>query len=296
MSDIPTCPPELYLDILKRSLIRWGEDELVPVENSGSWAVSSLKKLLTQSLSARGLVLCKHFKFDAEKRTYGRDWPARAVTMIGVKRLNNIQYCVETVLHDNIPGDLVETGVWRGGASIFMRAVLKAYNDPSRLVWCADSFEGLPAPDPKKYPQDRDVTWHLSPMLAVSLEQVKENFERFGLSDSRVRFLKGWFKDTLPTAPIKSISVLRLDGDMYESTMDALNALYGKVSRGGFIIVDDYGIPEDTCRRAIQDFRHEHDIKDPIVDIDGHGAYWRKSLMDQAVSPDHHRLASAEES
>jgi len=196
--------------------------------------------------------------------------------MIGLKRLDNVEHCVATVIADGVDGDLVETGVWRGGASIFMRAALEAYGDRLRLVWCADSFEGLPPPDPDKYPEDRGVTWHLSPELAVSLEEVKNNFARFGLLDERVRFLKGWFKDTLPAAPIEKIAVLRLDGDMYESTMDALRALYDRVSEGGFLIVDDYGIPEDTCRRAISDFRSQYGITNKITDVDGWGVFWRK--------------------
>lgn len=80
-----------------------------------------------------------------------------------------------------------------------------------------------------------------------SLEEVQENFRRYNLLDDQVQFLKGWFCDTLPTAPIEKLAVLRLDGDLYESIMDGLNALYDKVSPGGFIIVDDYGDFE-PCR------------------------------------------------
>jgi O-methyltransferase len=91
-----------------------------------------------------------------------------------------------------------------------------------------------------------------------------------------VLFLKGWFKDTLAKAPIKELAVLRLDGDLYESTMDALNPLYAKVSSGGFIIVDDY-FAVQQCERAITDFRATHGISDPIHKIDDIGVYWRKS-------------------
>jgi O-methyltransferase len=136
----------------------------------------------------------------------------------------------------------------------------------------------LPPPDVERYPQDAGLTWHLVDSLAVSLDTVKSNFAKFGMLDDHVRFLKGWFKDTLATAPIKEIAMLRLDGDMYESTMDALNPLYSKVSAGGFIIVDDYGLPEDCCRRAIHDFRDTHGVTEPIIDIDGWGAYWQKSM------------------
>ena len=111
---------------------------------------------------------------------------------------------------------------------------------------------------------------------------MKANFAKYGLLDDRVVFLDGWFKDTLPAAPIERLAVLRLDGDMYESTMEALTALYDKVSTGGFVIIDDYGCI-DACRKAVHDFRDARGIAEKIVDIDGWGVYWRKSL--EATAP-----------
>jgi O-methyltransferase len=268
-------PAEHYLELLKRTLVRWGEDEFIPIQEADVLGKSFIKQNLIRVLARRGIELVRRVEFDAKLRETGRDWPAEATTMIGMKRLNNIQFCVATVLREGVEGDLVETGVWRGGGSIFMRAALEAFGDKDRCVWCADSFEGLPKPDLEKYPQDKGVTWHLYSQLAVSLDNVQENFRKFDMLDERVKFLVGWFKDTLPSAPISKISVLRLDGDMYESTMDSLNALYSKISPGGFLIIDDFGIDEDTCRRAIHDFRDAHGIVEEIIDIDGFGAYWR---------------------
>ena len=160
-----------------------------------------------------------------------------------MKRLNQIEEAVTTVLREAVPGDLIETGCWRGGATIFMRAVLRAYGDSTRTVWVADSFEGLPKPD-GRFQQDKgDEHWKFKSALGVSLEEVKANFARYGLLDDNVRFLKGWFKDRLPAAPIERLAVLRLDGDMYASTMDALNSLYERLSPGGYAIVDDYPFP-----------------------------------------------------
>jgi hypothetical protein len=209
-------------------------------------------------------------------RRKGVDWPVFAHTMIGVKRLDNLQFCVEDVLAKNVPGDLIETGAWRGGACILMRAILKTYGVKDRLVWVADSFEGLPEPDPEKYPADAGDKHHTFKPVAVSLEQVKANFAKYGVADEQVRFLKGWFKDTLPTAPIKQLAILRLDGDMYESTMDGISNLYAKVSPGGYIIVDDYGVVP-ACQKAIEDYRNANGIKDPIRDIDGSGVFWQKT-------------------
>ncbi len=212
-----------------------------------------------------------------ELRYEGKDWPTEAETMVGVKRLDNLQECITEVLRNNTKGDLVEAGVWRGGASIFMRGVLKAFEVADRRVWLADSFAGLPEPDPISYPKDTgDIHHTLSPYLAVTMEQVKANFERYGLLDSQVCFLKGWFKDTLPSARINEIAVLRLDGDMYESTIEALSSLYHRVSKHGFIIVDDYGcLP--NCRAAVHDFRQARNIQDPIHTVDWTGAFWQKS-------------------
>jgi O-methyltransferase len=140
----------------------------------------------------------------------------------------------------------------------------------------ADSFQGLPPPDAEKYPADRGANWHEPEFLAVSLEQVKEHFAKYNMLDDQVKFLKGWFKDTLPVAPIKQLAVVRLDGDMYESTMDGLVNLYPKLSKGGFLIVDDYGDVE-ACRRAISDYREKHGIKDPLQKTDWAEVYWRKS-------------------
>ncbi len=182
--------------------------------------------------------------------------------MIGLKRLGNIEFCVKEILRNIIPGDLIETGVWRGGASIFMRAILKACGNPNRIVWVADSFEGLPKPD-GRYQQDAgDRNWKSNHSLGISLERVQANFARYGLLDERVRFLVGWFKDTLPAAPIQQLTILRLDGEMYSSTMDALRALYSKLSPGGYVIVDDYG-STPPCKQAVNDFRAEHKITAP---------------------------------
>jgi O-methyltransferase len=188
-----------------------------------------------------------------------------------------LQRAAEFVLQKGIPGDFIETGVWRGGASIMMRAVLKAYGVTDRRVWLADSFQGLPPPNTDKYPADRDDALHTFANLAVSADTVRKNFARYDLLDEQVVFLEGWFKDTLPLAPIEKLAILRLDGDMYESTMDALTALYDKVSLGGFVIVDDYGLLAN-CRAAITDFRRSRRIEDRIYNIDNSGVFWQRGV------------------
>lgn len=272
----------LYLDQIRRDLTRYGMEQLVPV----GWPLKTRAGLNwlvgMPMLKVRNFMLVRKVPFDKEARDAGRDWPADAETMIGMQRLTSLQHCIETVLQDDVPGDLVECGVWRGGASILMRAVLAAYGDEKRNVWLCDSFEGVPPPDEENYVADKIPRFnlglhHAAPVLAVTQEQVKANFERYGLLDDQVRFIPGWFKDTLHKAPIEQISVLRLDGDLYESTIQALEPLYPKLSPGGYCIIDDYNL--EYCRKAVADYRSQHGITAEIIDIDGYGAYWRKDSM-----------------
>lgn len=129
----------------------------------------------------------------------------------------------------------------------------------------------------RQYKADKGIRLHRhARILGVPQEHVKANFERYGLLDDQVRFLTGWFKDTLQDAPIDRISVLRLDGDLYESTIQALDALYPRLSPGGFCIVDDYHAIK-ACAQAVTDYRDKHGVTDEIVEIDGTGVLWRKS-------------------
>jgi O-methyltransferase len=268
---------DIYLDLLKKSLTRFlTDDGYLSLHYRTHGKVKDLTyKLIENILNPFDLELVKHNQFKPEIRKVGKDWPATAETMIGLTRLDNIQELMLDVLKKDVEGDFIETGVWRGGATIFMRAVLKAYNIKNRAVWVADSFKGLP-----KLSRDADkddVKAHLwtFPQLSVSLGDVRKNFSKYGLLDDQVKFLPGWFSDTLFHAPIKRLALIRLDGDMYESTMDALNALYPKLSVGGYLIVDDYCLP--ACRKAIKDFRKKVGIRDRIEKIDWASVYWKKS-------------------
>jgi O-methyltransferase len=196
-------------------------------------------------------------------------------TMIGRERLENVASCLESICRERVRGDLVECGVWRGGTTVFMRGFLKAYGIADRAVWVADSFAGLPPPS---LPQDEgnDLSATRYPMLAIPLETVRDLFDRYNLLDGQVRFLPGWFKDTLPRAPIERLAMLRIDGDLYESTWDALSALYPRLSAGGFVIVDDYHcIP--ACRQAVDDYRRREGIATPLKAVDWTGVFWQKA-------------------
>ena len=262
----------LYLNLIKKTLMNqvYMNCEYQTIAAQHGW-----KGLITRYLSRRGFRLIRPRPGDAASRLAGKDVSPFAHTMIGQRRLDNVQWCAHQVIANQVPGDFIETGVWRGGTTIFMRAILKAYEVKDRRVWVADSFEGLPAPDVEKYPLDAESLFHLREDLSVSLEQVKANFEAYGLLDEQVCFLEGWFRNTLPTASIQKLSILRLDGDMYESTMDSLSNLYPKLSVGGYCIIDDYEIA--MCRQAVHAYRDKYQITEEIVPIDSAGVYWQRA-------------------
>ncbi|OGD85845.1 hypothetical protein A2164_00265 [Candidatus Curtissbacteria bacterium RBG_13_35_7] len=263
----------LYLDLMKRILIDLIYQE--PEARNEILSSRPLVKLIIRILQAVNLHISVTKPFNLKKRLEGLDWPIRAHTMIGLKRLDNLQFCVEQIIKKDIPGDLIETGAWRGGTCILMRAILKAYNIKNRIVWVADSFQGLPKANINKYPLDRKIPFDRVDYLKVSLSEVKKNFKSYNLLDKQVHFLKGWFKNTLPKAPITKLALIRIDGDMYESTITSLENLYYKLSIGGYVVIDDFGVIP-ACRQAVLDYRKKNNIKEKIIKIDSCGVYWQR--------------------
>jgi hypothetical protein len=142
-------------------------------------------------------------------------------------------------------------------------------------VCAADSFEGLPVADPQRYPWDLGSQFNQQRGFAVSLDEVRANFEKYGLLDGQVEFVKGWFSETLPKLADRNWAVIRLDGDMYQSTLEALMNLYPGLSPGGFVIIDDFGaVP--ACRQAVLDFRQANQITEEMRVIDWSGVYWQR--------------------
>jgi O-methyltransferase len=212
--------------------------------------------------------------FNPETRNIGEDWPRNAHTMVGVTRLRHLRDLVQRTLDEGIPGDYIETGAWRGGACILMKGVLAANGERSRRVYVADSFAGLPPGKADRYPADDRSPFHEFRELAVPVAEVKENFARYDLLDSQVVFVEGFFADTLPGLDAGPFALIRLDGDMYEATILALDSLYPKLTPGGYVVIDDYSI--ESCRRAVIDFRERERITAPLEEIDWTGVFWRK--------------------
>jgi len=275
-SPTPTTSADLYLDLLKRTLTRVivaRGQERQTINPGRSWLRVG-NQLVQRALRPLGLEIVRLIR--TSPRDYVESGHAAlnraedAETMLGILQLDQMQACIRDVVQRGTPGDLLEAGVWRGGMTIFMRAALQAYGDSTRRVWVADSFAGLPMPTDGS----DSFGWRRGDM-AVSLDEVRNNFARYGVLDDRVHFLKGFFSDTLPSAPIERLAVLRIDADLYDSTRDVLSALYPRVSRGGYVVIDDYSNLVD-CRRAVDEYRDANGITESIVRIDTRAVYWQR--------------------
>lgn len=225
---------------------------------------------------------------EREKRLDGLDWPYLAVSMAGLARLRNIQQLLGDVLEKKVPGSLLEAGVWRGGASILMQAVLMANGIHSKAVIVADSFHGLPEGDANLHKYD--VGWEKLSYLQVSDKRVSIHFHRLNLLQRNVYFLKGYFNNSMPAfrkyLKIKSnsfkalgyengLAILRMDGDMYQSTVDILYNCYAYLNIEGYVIVDDWtGFP---AKDAILDFFQVHQMSPKVIPIDKNSVYWKKT-------------------
>lgn len=270
-------PRSTYLDLLKlvlTDLIRQDAHYQVPVSEIRGQA-GRFVRLLNHLFNLFGYSISKEVVSNYQTRLEGRERPLYGETMIGLNRLNNLQFCLEEIARNQVVGDVIEAGVWRGGASIFMKAVLEELQMKDRVVWLADSFDGLPKPSTVKYPLDEGLNLYKREKLKVNESTVIANFKKYHLWDDQVKILKGWFKDTLHTNMIGNLALIRLDGDLYESTMDGLTALYPKLSLGGYIVIDDWGSIQ-ACRQATLDYRNKYQITEEIIPIDWTGVYWRK--------------------
>jgi O-methyltransferase len=253
-----------YLELLKLALC--------DLAGAGTTSVGAMpgKGVVSYELQGR----------DRRLRSAGIDWPLHGLTMVGLARLADLQSCVETVVRDRVPGDLIEAGVWRGGASILMRAVLDALGSTDRIVVVADSFEGFPDIDAA----ESDGVDYSYEFLVAALDDVRDNFARFGY-ERGVDFVPGFFEETLPQLTDRTFAVVRLDGDSYSATNVGLHSLYPALSPGGYMIIDDYGVVEG-CRRAVDDFRSEYGITEPIEQVDWVSVRWRREGTDPLeVSP-----------
>ena len=194
----------------------------------------------------------------------------RAFSMASRERLYAVFQAVQHINENKIPGDLVECGVWRGGASMVAALTQISQGDASRRIWLYDTFAGMTTPGVRDVHRwARKNAWHkwarserdqYNNWCHASLDEVKENLFSTEYPRDRIEFVKGDVRETLTSGGPDRIAVLRLDTDWYDSTKIELEALYPRLSRGGVLILDDYGV-WSGARQAVDEYFKQHDIK-----------------------------------
>jgi hypothetical protein len=190
----------------------------------------------------------RHPEVTADERALMNKY--RSYTMTPEIRQWTLLKAIEYADRNDLVGDVVECGVWRGG-NVMMSKEYRNGSSISRRFWLYDTFAGMTEPTEHDITPggNRAMQTFLARRKAdhtdwayASLEEVRSNFEMFGLLDDSVVFRKGMVEDTLPTEPLPDqIAVLRLDTDWYESTLVELQVLYPRLVQGGVLIVDDFG-------------------------------------------------------
>jgi hypothetical protein len=207
----------------------------------------------------------------------------RPLTMLDDLALIDLVHVLRTVIEEDVPGDLVECGAWRGGAAFLLASQLKQAGVSDRKVWLLDSFEGLPPPQEidgdaaLAYSRNTDSPGYYDNCRA-SLEEVQASADELGLG-ALTTLVKGWFEDTLPatSASIGPIALLHIDADWYSSVRSCLDHLYDHVSDGGFVIFDDYGV-WDGCAVAVHEFLSSRQLPHRLETTKTGQAFFRKQL------------------
>ena len=168
-------------------------------------------------------------------------------TLVPVERCFVLYQTVQYIIKNNIEGDFVECGVWKGGSSMLMAYTLQDAGISNRKIYLYDTFEGMTKPGEMDGPEEKDqweqgkVTDTLNNMCYSPIEEVKANMDKTGYPAENIIIVKGRVEDTIPRTISSKISLLRLDTDWYESTKHELVHLFPLLEKNGVLIVDDYG-------------------------------------------------------
>jgi O-methyltransferase len=197
-------------------------------------------------------------------------------TMVGLRRLRNLDRLVGLLDAEGVAGDVVECGTCNGGSGALLASV--ACRSPMRRhTWLLDSFAGMPPAGPQDGPDAAAYTG----TCKGSLDRVRDVLHRAGVSASAFTLVPGWFHETLPTLPGGTIALLHIDADWYDSVRVCLEHLYDRVCPGGYVVLDDYGYWQG-CRTAWQQFRQARGLDVELNPVDGIGVWFRKP---NAASP-----------
>ncbi|XWV25715.1 macrocin o-methyltransferase [Tupanvirus soda lake] len=193
-------------------------------------------------------------------------------SMCDTNKINQMKFLLDNVIKKNINGSIVETGVWKGGMGMWIKCILKYHND-CRDVWLFDTFKYFPN---SQYQTDINIHGITNILFEKmpSADNVKYNFQKFGLLDDKIHIVPGNFNDTLSLVNPGKIAILRLDSDYYDSTLYVLEMYYWRVVKGGYVVIDDYNNNHVGCKKAVNDFRSKYNIINSIYDAHNESIYW----------------------
>ena len=201
-------------------------------------------------------------------------------TMTSEERMYTLYRSVEYVIKNDIEGDFVECGVWKGGSAMLIAMYLVKHNVLDRTIYLYDTYEGMPIPTSEDFKvggddknnasknwvnkkRDDHNDWCYSPH-----SEVQNNLLSTGIDSQFVQLVKGKVEETIPQVVPKSIALLRLDTDWYESTKHELVHLYPLLIKRGVLIIDDYGYWAGT-KKAVDEYFHKTEILLSPIDSSG---------------------------
>jgi len=194
-------------------------------------------------------------------------------SMCGPEEINQTKILVEDVIKKNVPGCIIEMGVWKGGMTMWIQAILNSLHT-TRNIYLFDVFGEFPR---SSNPKDKFIHSIVSMLFQnnPTVKNVQNNFQKLNLWDDNIIFVAGDIMKTVPGMNLHSIAILRCDCDYYDCTKVILEKYYWRINKGGYIIIDDYNNSYVACRDAVDDFRKRYGIKNKIIDTHGGSVYWK---------------------
>ena len=228
-----------------------------------------MKKIIKGLLSKLGYKINRinkdEYPIDISKETVRKYQEIEPYTVTSIERVSALLDSVKYVINNKIEGDFVECGVWKGGSCMLMSKELIEQNDLNRKIWLYDTFDGMTQPTDADIEAETGIkgkallsnvektTEKLNMWAYSPIEEVRKNMKETNYPVDNIKYIKGKVEDTLKSNIPNKIALLRLDTDWYESTKIELEVLYPLITKGGVLIIDDYGHFEGA-KRAVDDY------------------------------------------
>ena len=258
----------------------------------GTTSMNSLKLPIKKFLNMFDIDIIKHQpnnNINKKNRDFPADFSQEEIeiielvnpyTMTSIERLFSLTNAVKYIVQNDVPGDIVECGVWKGGSMMAVAKTLTKLGDRSRNLYLFDTFSGMTEPSDKDFDfrgneaaeilRNSNKEDDISFWCCAQLNSVREAMYSTGYEQEKIHFIKGMVEETIPKYAPNNISILRLDTDWYESTKHELIHLFPRLSKNGVIIIDDYGYWKGA-KLAVDEYFSQNKIPIFLCRIDDTG-------------------------